>query len=375
MTRDVYINSFGAFLPGAPVPNAEMEDYIGLIGGKPSRNRALVLRKNRIKTRHYALDKTGAAQYSNAGMAVKAIVEAVNASEISLSDITYLATSTTIADVLLPGLASHVHAGLKLAPIEIASFQSVCASSLMALKSAYTQIKCGEHECAAVSGSEFSSRYFRPGFYEHSQTYLDGNDTPLDADFLRFTLSDGAGAAILEGKPNTRQHSLKINWIDIRSYADRFETCMTAGGWRENGDVKYWGDTGSPLDATRAGAMMLTQDFTLLQEMIPVWVSHYLDLLSQGKFTLAEVDYVCSHYSAHSLREEAVSVLSKADALIDEKKWFSNLYTKGNTGTASIFIMLEELCRTVKLKKGQKILCHVPESGRCLNGLMMLEVA
>lgn len=29
--NDVYINSLGAFLPGAPVPNAEMEDYIGCV--------------------------------------------------------------------------------------------------------------------------------------------------------------------------------------------------------------------------------------------------------------------------------------------------------------------------------------------------------
>ena len=52
---DVFINSFGAFLPGAPVPNSQMEDYLGHIGGKKSRHRAIVLRQNKIKTRHYAV--------------------------------------------------------------------------------------------------------------------------------------------------------------------------------------------------------------------------------------------------------------------------------------------------------------------------------
>lgn len=371
----VYINSLGAFLPGPPVSNSEMEDYIGRIGGKDSRNRALILRQNRIKTRHYALNTAGEALYSNARMAANAIQDALGKSEASARDITYLATSTTIADVLLPGLASHVHAELKLPPLEIASFQSVCASSLMALKSAWLQLKTGQHACAAVSGSEFSSRYFRPGFYEHAAAYREQGAAPLEADFLRFTMSDGAGAAILENKRNARQPSLEIKWIDIRSYADRFDTCMTAGGKQEGGGMRHWGDTGSPLKAVDAGMMMLTQDFTILQEMIPVWVSHYLDLLGQGRFTLDEVDHLCSHYSAHSLREDAVAALTKAGALIPEEKWFSNLYSKGNTGTASIFIMLEELYRTRKLEKGQKILCHVPESGRCLNGLMMLEVA
>lgn len=44
------------FLPGDPVPSSEMEDYPGYINGKPSRHRALVLRQNKIKTRHYALE-------------------------------------------------------------------------------------------------------------------------------------------------------------------------------------------------------------------------------------------------------------------------------------------------------------------------------
>jgi 3-oxoacyl-[acyl-carrier-protein] synthase-3 len=225
-----------------------------------------------------------------------------------------------------------------------------------------------------VSGSEFSSRYFRPGFYENTRIYKETGEVPLDADFLRFTLSDGAGAALLESKPNARQASFRIKWIDIRSYADRFETCMVGGGIRVKGALQHWGDFGGPLAATDAGALMLTQDFSMLQEMVPIWVSHYLDMIDQGKIVIDEIDYLCSHYSSHSLREEAVAALKAAGALIDEDKWYSNLYTRGNTGTASIFIMLEEFCREKKPGKGAKILCHVPESGRCLHGLMLLEV-
>ena len=34
--RDVYINKIAVFLPNKLVSNEEMEDYIGLIGEKPS---------------------------------------------------------------------------------------------------------------------------------------------------------------------------------------------------------------------------------------------------------------------------------------------------------------------------------------------------
>ncbi len=45
MDRRVYINKIASFLPNAPVSNEEMEDYIGLIGGNPSRVRSIVLRQ------------------------------------------------------------------------------------------------------------------------------------------------------------------------------------------------------------------------------------------------------------------------------------------------------------------------------------------
>ena len=45
MDRGVYINKIASFLPNAPVSNEEMEDYIGLIGGNPSRVRSIVLRQ------------------------------------------------------------------------------------------------------------------------------------------------------------------------------------------------------------------------------------------------------------------------------------------------------------------------------------------
>jgi len=275
---------------------------------------------------------------------------------------------------MVPGLASHVHGLSGIKPIEIASFQSVCASSLMAIKSAWLQLRAGEHGCAAVCGSEFASRYFRPGFYESTLAYRQTGEVPLNAAFLRFTLSDGAGAAILESKPNERQRSLRIKWINLRSYADRFDTCMMAGGVRRNGTTDYWGDYHNATAAMEAGALMLTQDFELMKKMIPVWVSHYLGLIDDGLIRIPEIDHVVSHYSSQSLRDEVVKLLTAAGAMIDERKWFSNLSTKGNTGAASIFILLEELYRSGTLNKGEQILCHVPESGRALNGFMLLEV-
>lgn len=55
--NQVYITSIGKFLPGAPVGNDEMEDYLGKIGGKSSKTMRRILEQNKIKYRYYALDK------------------------------------------------------------------------------------------------------------------------------------------------------------------------------------------------------------------------------------------------------------------------------------------------------------------------------
>lgn len=367
--KKVYINSLGKTLPNLAITNDNIEDFIGRVGGKSSPNKGFVLRQNRIESRYYAIDKNQKSTHSNAELAANAINNAIENSEINKKEISFLSSATTLGDLLVPGLASQIQAELDLGPIEIANFQSVCASSLMAFKNCYLQIKSGEHNCGIVSGSELASKYLKASFYEKTKYFKQHNSIPLEQDYLRFTLSDGAGAAVLEDKPNSKSLSLEIVWIDLKSYSHRFENCMIAGK-----SEKYWGEYASPSEAEKEGAMVLRQDFSMLDKMIQTWIAHYLDLIDKNYIAPDTITYFCSHFSAHSLKLQAQRLLKKTGAHIPEEKWFTNLYKNGNTGTASIFIILEELFYSGRLKKDDTIFCHVPESGRCLNGFMMLKV-
>jgi 3-oxoacyl-[acyl-carrier-protein] synthase III len=66
--------------------------------------------------------------------------------------------------------------------------------------------------------------------------------------------------------------------------------------------------------------------------------------------------------------------MERAGFVIPQERWFSNLTTKGNTGSASVYIMLEELFHSGKLKAGDRLLCYVPESGRFSTGYILLTV-
>jgi 3-oxoacyl-[acyl-carrier-protein] synthase-3 len=374
MSRDVFITGCGRFLPGAPVSNDEMENHLGLICGRPSLLGRRALRWNGIETRHYALNDKGEGFDTNAGMSAKSVRAALDAAGLSVADLSFLATATTQGDYLVPGHATAVHGELGGRTMEIASFQSVCGSSLMAAKSAWLNVLAGEHAVAAACAGEFSSRWFRPAFYEGTALVDAKGRARAEADFLRFTLSDGAGAVIMEPQPRRDGMSLRVEFVDIVSLADRFDPCMWAGAPVETrADLATSWSASGPVAAHAAGAVALLQDFELLKRVIRAWVGVYLEKVDSKRIVPASIDWLLCHYSAQSLREEIVSLLEKTDGMVPQDKWFSNLPTVGNIGSASIWVMLEEFLRSGRLKRGEKILCVVPESGRALVGFMLLE--
>lgn len=370
--RDGYITGTGAFLPGAPIGNDRMEDHLGRIAGRDSLFGKKALRWNGVEARHYAMGPDGSVRYTNAQMCARAVERALEAAGLSADDLGLLAAATTQGDYLVPGHAAAVHAELGARPLEVASFQSVCGSSLMAAKAAWLSIRAGEHGRAAACAGEFSSRWFRPSFYEGTALVDEKGRLRPEADFLRFTLSDGAGAIVVEPEP--RPGALKIQFIDVVSLADRFDPCMWAGAAIDGrADMKNaWAHAG-PRAAHEAGAIALLQDFELLKKVIRAWVGIYLQKVDEGRIKPAEVDHCLVHYSAKSLRTEIVSLLENTAGMVPEEKWFSVLREKGNVGSASIWVMLDALMRTRDVESGEKILCVVPESGRALVGFMMLE--
>ena len=165
--QPVYVTAAAQCLPGPPIGNEAMADHIGRLSPEAERFGRLTLRQNRIRTRHYAIRPDGSSDWTVAKLAGQAVRSLIDSAEVARGRIGFLATATTQNDLMVPGLASGVHAESGLPPIEIASLQSVCASSVMALKAAALQVAAGEHQAAIVVGAEFSCRYFRPDHYRH----------------------------------------------------------------------------------------------------------------------------------------------------------------------------------------------------------------
>lgn len=376
-----YITSTGIFLPGQPVDNESIEQKLGYVHGKPSKLKKRILSSNGILTRHYALDDKQRTTHQNRDLAVAAARECLKASETDDKSIDLLAVASTQGDLPLPGLASLVQAQLAIGPLEILTTHGVCSASMMALKSAFNQLRVSEKKNALVVASEMASRLLKKSRYEA----VNNLRIDLESEFLRWMLSDGAGAFLLQDKPRWRGISLRIDWIEIISFASHYDLCMSCGTNDQSlwsNDVEQtkkthdfsWQDYASYADAEANGALLIRQNLKLLEDVVKVGVDGFLKLINDGKINSSEIDHFVCHYSSHHFKGRILDLLKLAGALIPEEKWFTNLYTKGNTGCASMFIALDELFKSGNLKPGQIVFCVVPESGRFANAYMKLTV-
>lgn len=373
----VYITSTGAFLPGPPIAAEEVEGVLGAVHGKPSWMRVQIQKANQIQTRHYAIDENQQTTHSNTQMATNAASECLDRAYISREKVGMLAVATTQGDHPAPGMASMVQAELGLAELEILTAHGICSSSMMALKAAWNSLRLEEHEAALVVSSELASRLLKKQRYEAAtkSTFAE-KSVDFNTEFLRWMLSDGAGALLLQNKPAPKGLSLRIDWVRGFSHAHAFPTCMSVGSSGRVEDERTWQDYDTYADAEIAGALLLRQDVRLLDNILRMGVDGYLRLAEEGVSKPAEVDHFLCHYSSHHFRNKILDMLDAAGVGIPEERWWTNLYTRGNTGAASLFIMIDEFLRTdeVEISEGQTILCFVPESGRFNTTYMQLTV-
>jgi 3-oxoacyl-[acyl-carrier-protein] synthase-3 len=361
---EVFITAFGAYLPGPPVSNDEMEARLGLVDGKRSRLRRRILESNGITQRHYALDSEGNTSELNEQLAAKAIEAALRARGISMAEVDMLALGTSVPDAVMPGFASMVHGRLGAGPMEVLTAGGVCCSGMAALQGAYRALKSGTRRLAIAGASEHASRLLRAERFGARVAARSRAD--FDAEFLRWMLSDGAGVAVLERAPADKGVSLRIDWIDLVSRSGEMPVCMYMG-IRDPKRIEpgtMWGDYKTVGEAERDGLLRIQQDTALLDQIVELGVEHWLRLTQSGHLEGANIDHVVCHHSSRFFSQRIIDSMTRAGILPERGKWFTNLYTKGNTGAASIFIALEELMTSGTLRAGETIVTVVPESAR-----------
>ncbi len=369
---DAYITATSAVLPGPPISNDEIEAVLGQLGDQPSRLRSRILRNNGIRTRHYAVDReTGRPTHTSAQLAAEAVRAACEGRGVALADVGLLACATSIPEQVVPGHASMVHGELGTHPCEIASLQGVCCAGVTALKYAAMAVQTGGTSLAVASAVERTSSVLRRAAFtaELNARTAAEEENPFigfDQEFLRFMLSDGASAAVIQDRPREGAVSLRIEWIELVSYANELPTCMYLGGEpTPSGGLAGYRDGDSLDRALRAGTLNLHQDVKLLAAHMVETCARSLEVVRRKRDLRAEsVDWLLPHYSSDFFRAKTHDALEAVGFPIPYEKWCSNLTERGNTGCASPLIMLHDFLASGRLRAGQNVLLLVPESGR-----------
>src|SRR6185295_2405301 len=107
------------------------------------------------------------------------------------------------------------------------------------------------------------------------QGFGDDLRMPFETEFLRWMLSDGAGAFLLSNSPSAEGLSLEIESIVLKSYAGQYPPCMFVGN---KADVLAespvgWLDYPTYEAASAAGAINLHQTVNLLEDVVRICVN------------------------------------------------------------------------------------------------------
>ena len=114
--------------------------------------------------------------------------------------------------------------------------------------------------------------------------------------------------------------------------------------------------------------MIVRQDTQLLPiGILGSVVEQAKKLTEEGLIEPQNIDHFLPHISSMLAYEPFQSAFAEVGMEIPAERWFTNLVTKGNTGAASIFIILEEALNNGLFKEGEQVLIMVPESGRFMS--------
>ena len=121
----------------------------------------------------------------------------------------------------------------------------------------------------------------------------------------------------------------------------------------------------SPEEIMAQSILSIKQDVKLLSKNIILYGGNGVKAaLDKHGVKSEEIDYFLPHMSSEFFRDKIYQQLMANGTGIMYDKWFVNLSQVGNVGAASVYLMVDELFQSGKLKTGDKILLAVPESAR-----------
>lgn len=205
----VKLTGAGSYLPGKPITIDDVDYFLGELTQAPKklqkwmqRMKELMREMLEVKHYHFAIDpETREFTDDNVSMSVKAAKKALDAAGLKASDIDLIVYGSAHQDQM-PTTSVRIQEALGIEQCGEMGIHANCTSAYKALLVASDFIKSGRYKNALVISSSMSSSELRAEYY--NQPLVKKEEL-----FLRYFLSDGAGALILQAD-NEKKNGLYV---------------------------------------------------------------------------------------------------------------------------------------------------------------------
>lgn len=257
--------------------------------------------------------------------ATKAALLAMEDAKISPEEIEFIILATYTPDAFIPNTACIVQSNIGAVNATCFDLSAACTGFIYALDIATQFIKVGRAKCILVIGAETQSKHIN---WEDRGTCV--------------LFADGAGAAIVKagdqgdvlacysGSDGAKSKNLIVDGVPVRN------------PFMENSPGKMY-------DLTNSTIKMDGKE--IFKFAVGIMIHCAEELLKKSGLEMGDIKVLIPHQANYRIIESTARKLG-----VDMDKIFINIDKYGNTSAASIAIALDELAKSGRIGKGDKIM-------------------
>lgn len=352
----VYICGSGSYLPGNPVAFDDIDKVLGELRGVSTkiakwlkRSQPVMKELLDIEYVHYGIDpQTRKFTEDNISMAVAAAQKALSHSGIDPEEIDLICYGSAHQDQM-PTASVRIQEALGIEICDEFSIHANCTSAYKALYLAHQLVASGKNRTALVLSANMASSELRAEYY--NQELVDKESL-----FLRWFLSDGAGALVLSSE---RRYSkgFEIDTTFVESIGGRRASLMY------NLRPALWLN---PLEEYEKGLHHLRQQFRnalstgeFRDEEGSIFYKGFLRMLAGSTVELGDIRFFQINLPTKHIVDSIVEEFRGTG--MEESVFYSKLDQLGYCGPPMVFICLDKIIREETLADGHCVASFVTE--------------
>lgn len=362
----VKILGSGTYLPGEKRSSDEVDFILGELNEAPSKikkwlkmTKGLMSQMLDIEYYHFAINPlTREFTDDNISMSVKAAKKAIEVAGITARDIDFIAYGSPHQDQM-PTASVRIQEQMGIVQCGEISIHANCTSAYKALLIAHDMLKSGRYKTALVVSSNMSSSELRAEYY--NQALIQKEEV-----LLRYFLSDGAGALILQSTQD--DHGLFIEHTYMESIGGKKPAAMF------NKRPAYWMN---PKEEYEMGLHHLSQLFNdqlrvhFNEEDGSVFFKGLQRMIDKYPFNTDAVRFFQVNFPSKHIAE---LVIEECESLgIPKEKLYTKMSSMGYIGPPMAFVCIDRMIEEESFNSGDLVLSFVTEVSKFMQAGFLLK--